>query len=95
MGILPNSGLLSQVTRREEYRNAQAISETWSEANVFKFTGSFTYKEKNLQPVHLILSSEVDIFGKKFRFISLTVVILKARQLIVFTVLRGNCLKLI
>ena len=78
MGILPNSGLFSQVTR-EDIRT-HMLSLRHDQSNVFKFTGIFTYEEKNLQPVHLILSSSRYIWKKNSRFISLTVVILKARQ---------------
>lgn len=71
--LLCNSDLLSQASRglRNHLRH--------DKGNILKFTGVFTYKEKNLQLVHLI-SLQADIFEKNSRFRSLTVIILKANQ---------------
>lgn len=62
--LLPNSDLLFQASR-EGLRN-HMLSLRHDKGNIFKVTGVFTYtsKEKDLQHVHLILSSSRHIWKK-------------------------------
>ena len=80
MSLLSNSRLLSQAAGDDFRTHMQGLRQ--EKGGILRVTEMSTDKEKNRQSVHQILSSSRYVKKNLSRFISLTVIILGARQII-------------